>query len=148
MPSGAVNSCIPAVCVYHVWWLLLPCSMCARVLRAAGKQEGVQHLWGIAARPIAVLRSVTAVVLPVAAAAWGYQSWKAAVDGWYNEVEQYNFAQPGFSGATGELMGCNSPSRQCLAAAAVGEPTVLPPGLDCNTADSSTGVKLERPDFP
>jgi hypothetical protein len=37
-----------------------------------------------------------------AVAAWGYQSWQAAVDGWYNEVEVYNFARPGFSGATGE----------------------------------------------
>jgi hypothetical protein len=43
-----------------------------------------------------------AALVVSAAAAWGYQSWQAAVDGWYNEVELYNFARPGFSGATGE----------------------------------------------
>ncbi|WIA37933.1 hypothetical protein OEZ86_001310 [Tetradesmus obliquus] len=53
--------------------------------------------------------------------AWGYQSWQAAVDGWYNEVDQYSFASPGFSGATGHFtqlvwrgttkMGCGLNSR-------------------------------------
>jgi hypothetical protein len=42
-----------------------------------------------------------AAAAAAAAAAWGYRSWQAAVDGWYNEVQQYNFAAPGFSGATG-----------------------------------------------
>jgi hypothetical protein len=46
--------------------------------------------------------AAAAAVVAGAAAAWGYQSWQAAVDGWYNEVELYNFARPGFSGATGE----------------------------------------------
>jgi hypothetical protein len=45
--------------------------------------------------------SFTVAVAAVAAAAWGYQSWQAAVDGWYNEVQQYSYAAPGFSGATG-----------------------------------------------
>jgi uncharacterized protein YkwD len=35
--------------------------------------------------------------------AWGYDSMSAAVTAWYNEVNAYDFARGGFSGATGHF---------------------------------------------
>eukprot|EP00879_Flechtneria_rotunda_P015076 GHRR01015756.1.p1 GENE.GHRR01015756.1~~GHRR01015756.1.p1 ORF type:complete len:375 (+),score=118.02 GHRR01015756.1:504-1628(+) len=35
--------------------------------------------------------------------AWGYPDWKSTVDAWYNEVQQYNFNNPGWSGSTGHF---------------------------------------------
>ena len=35
--------------------------------------------------------------------AWGYGSVERAFLGWYNELDLYNFRNPGFSGATGHF---------------------------------------------
>lgn len=35
--------------------------------------------------------------------AMGYADWKSAIAGWYDEVSQYNYNNPGFSGATGHF---------------------------------------------
>eukprot|EP00775_Hariotina_reticulata_P009864 gene9864-10022_t len=66
--------------------------------------------------------------------AWGYPSFKSAIDAWYNEVQSYNFNSPGWSGATGHFtqlvwrettkvgcglsLSCSMPTYVCQYAAA------------------------------